>query len=160
MPVLLLLDSNILSKFLRPDLEDNKHVIVAMERLLEDSRFEVCVPEIVDYELRRKLLHLAHRRHQGKRWAQEAITSLDKLVSVGYIPLTTETMRLAATLWAQTRSEGVLRGSEESLDVDVILAAQARQAGGQVVTTNAKHFRNLADIFDWSPAAEAPDLDS
>ncbi len=120
-----------------------------MDRLLEDLRFKVCVPEIVDYELRRKLLHLANHRHQGRKWAQEALTDLDKLVSVGYIPLTTETMRLAATLWAQTRAEGQLRGSEERLDVDVILAAQARQAGGQIVTTNERHFLNIADLFDW-----------
>jgi len=58
-------------------------------------------------------------------------------------------MRLAASLWAQTRAEGQLRGSEENLDVDVILAAQARQAGGQIITTNERHFRNIADVFDW-----------
>jgi predicted nucleic acid-binding protein len=63
--------------------------------------------------------------------------------------LTTEAMRLAARLWAQTRADGELRGPEDSLDADVILAAQARQAGGQVVTTNEKHFRNIAEIFDW-----------
>jgi hypothetical protein len=35
------------------------------------------------------------------------------------------------------------------LDVDVILTAQAEQAGGQILTTNEKHFRNIAEIFDW-----------
>jgi predicted nucleic acid-binding protein len=58
-------------------------------------------------------------------------------------------MKLAADLWAQTRADGQLRGSEESLDVDVILAAQAQQAGGQIVTMNERHFRNIADVFDW-----------
>jgi len=149
MPTLLLLDSNILSKLVRPDLDDSQPVVALVDRLLEDSHFAVCVPEIVDYELRRKLLHLARRRHQGRRWAHEALTYLDKLVAVGYIPLTTETMRLAADLWAQTRAGGQLRGSEERLDVDVILAAQARQAGGQIFTTNERHFRNVADVFDW-----------
>ena len=80
----------------------------------------------------------------------EALTNLDELVSVGYIPLTTETMRLAAALWAQTRAEGQLRGPEETLDVDVSLAAQARQAGGQIVTLNERHFRNIAAVFDWN----------
>src|SRR6185295_2394605 len=106
-------------------------------------------PEIVDYELRRKLLHIGHRRHHGRTWALEALANLDELVSVGYLPLSTETMRLAASLWAQTRAEGQLRGSEENLDVDFILAAQARQAGGQIITTNERHFRNIADVFDW-----------
>jgi predicted nucleic acid-binding protein len=58
-------------------------------------------------------------------------------------------MRLAAKIWAQTRSEGQLRGPDESLDIDIILAAQARQAGAQIVTLNEKHFRGVADLFDW-----------
>ena len=51
------------------------------------------------------------------------------------------------------RGEGRLRGPEESLDVDVILAAQAKQVGGQVVTMNEKHFRDLADVYDWRSSA-------
>ena len=74
---------------------------------------------------------------------------LDRLVLTGYIPITTETMRLAANIWAQTRSKGQSRGPEESLDIDIILAAQARQAGGQIITTNERHFRGVADLFDW-----------
>jgi predicted nucleic acid-binding protein len=35
------------------------------------------------------------------------------------------------------------------LDADVILAAQAQQVGGQIVTTNDKHFQSIADLFDW-----------
>ena len=149
MPVPLLLDSNILSRYVRPDLDDNRQVIAAVDRLFQDMYFKVFVPEIVDYELRRKLLHIANRRHHGRKWAKEALTLLNKLVSEGYIPLTTETMRLAADLWAQTRASGQLRGSEERLDVDVILAAQARQSGGQIVTTNERHFQSIADVFSW-----------
>jgi predicted nucleic acid-binding protein len=138
MPLSLLLDSNILAKLLRPDLDENKPVAQAILRA-----------EIIDYELRRKLLHLGHRRHQARKWAREALIDLDELISLGYVPLTTETMRLAARIWAQTRAEGQLRGSEDSLDVDVILAAQAKQSGGHIITTNEKHFRNTVDVFDW-----------
>ncbi len=74
---------------------------------------------------------------------------MDKWVSIGYIPLTTKALRLAADIWAQTRATGQLRGPEDRLDVDVILAAQARQAGGYILTTNEKHFRSIADVFDW-----------
>ncbi|MFY9826282.1 MAG: PIN domain-containing protein [Thermoanaerobaculia bacterium] len=151
MPLPLLLDSNILAKILRPDLEENKPVAGAILRLQEDPQFRVCIPEIIDYELRRKLLHLGHRRHQARKWAREALIDLDELISLGYVPLTTETMRLAARIWAQTRAEGQLRGSEDGLDVDVILAAQARQSGGHIITTNEKHFRNIVDVFDWKP---------
>ena len=136
----LLLDSSILTCFVRPEIDENKPIAGAILRLLEDPRFEICVPEIIDYELRRKLLHLGQQRHHARKWAQEAILLLDSLVDVGYVPLTTRTMRLAAALWAATRAQGRLRGPEESLDVDVILAAQAQESGGHVVTTNERHF--------------------
>ena len=145
----LLLDSNILSQIVCPTVEENRPVVTTIARLLRDVRFQIYVPEIIDYELRRKLLHLAQRPHQARKWAQEALTVLDRLVFAGYIPITTETMRLAAGIWAQTRVRGLSRGPEGSLDVDVILAAQAQQSGGHIVTFNEKHFRDIAEIFDW-----------
>jgi toxin FitB len=151
MPLPLLLDSNILSRIVRPDIDENQPFISAVYALLRDERFELFVPEIIDYEMRRKLLHLGRHRHQGRRWALEALVILDKMVAVGYLPLTTNAMRLAADIWAQTRADGQSRASEENLDVDVILAAQARHAGGYVVTMNERHFRKIADIFDWRP---------
>jgi len=42
----LLLDNNILGSILRPDIEVNKPVAVAVLRLQEDPRFRVYVPEI------------------------------------------------------------------------------------------------------------------
>lgn len=151
MPQPLLLDSSVLSCVLRPEIADNQPVATAILRVLENPRYELFVPEIIDYELRRKLLHLGHHRHQARRWAKEALVLLDEFVAVGYLPLTTDAMRLAAALWAQTRAKGMLRGPEESLDVDVILAAQAKQIGGQVVTANEKHFKLLVGVFDWRP---------
>jgi predicted nucleic acid-binding protein len=151
MSLLLLPDSNILGKILRPDLDQNKPVAEAISRLQEDPQIQIHIPEIIDYELRRKLLHLRHRRHQARKWAREALFELDELVSAGYIPLNTETMRLAASIWAQTRAKGQLRAPEDGLDIDVILAAQAWQSGGKIITTNEKHFRDIADVFDWTP---------
>lgn len=145
----LLLDSNILGQLVQPVATQNRSVVTIIGRLFRDVRYEICFPEVVDYELRRKLLHLAQHPHQARKWAQEALKDLDQLVSKNYIPITTETMRLAAKLWAQTRISGRPRGSEEKLDIDVILAAQAQQAGGQIITTNEKHFRDIADVFDW-----------
>jgi predicted nucleic acid-binding protein len=149
MPIPLLLDTNILGQIVQPVVEETRPVVRTIRRLFEDVRYQICLPEIVDYELRRKLLHLAQRPNQARRWAREALKDLDQLVLRNYIPLTTETMRLAAKLWAQTRISGRPRGSEEELDADVILAAQAQQAGGQIITTNEKHFRDIAEIFDW-----------
>jgi len=154
MPKLLLLDNNILSKILRPEVQENQLVFDAISRLQGNPRLRIFVPEIVDYELRRKLLHLGYRQRQTRKWAREALFGLDKWVSIGYIPLTTKVMRLAADIWAQTRANGQLRGPEDDLDVDVILAAQARQAGGYILTTNEKHFRNIAEVFDWSAGSD------
>jgi len=149
MAVPLLLDSNILACVVRPEVDENRPVARAIFPLLENPRFDLVVPEVIDYELRRKLLHLGQHRHHARKWAREALSLLDEFVAVGYVPLTTAAMRLAAELWAKTRGEGRLRGTEDSLDVDVILAAQAQQVGGQVVTMNEKHFRDLVDVFDW-----------
>jgi len=151
MPLPLLLDSNILNCVIRPEVDENKPVASVVLRLLEDTLFEVCVPEIIDYEVRRKLRHLSQHRHHARKWAHDALARLDEIVEVGYVPLTTRTMRLAADLWAKSRGQGQLRGPEESLDVDVILAAQAKQAGGHVVTLNERHFKDLADVFDLRP---------
>ena len=148
MPLPIFLDGNILSKIVHP-IREQDLITATVGRLFQDVRFKVYVPEIIDYELRRKLLHLTQRPHQARRWAKESLNYLDRLVAEGYVPLTTETMRLAAQLWADSRLRGQLRSSEDSLDVDVILAAQANQAGAQIVTTNEKHFRGLADVFDW-----------
>lgn len=156
MPLLLLLDNNILSKVLRPDLSENKPVADAISRLQGNPRLRIYVPEIVDYEIRRKLLHLGYRQRQTRKWAREALFGLDKWVSIGYIPLTTKALKLAADIWAQTRATGQLRGPEDRLDVDVILAAQARQAGGYILTTNEKHFRSIADVFDWKTVDYGP----
>lgn len=147
----LLLDSNILSQVVRPEVRENQPLFAAVSSLFQDERFEPYVPEIIDYELRRKLLHLGHHRHHGRKWALQALTNLDKLAALGYLPLTTSAMRLAAEIWAQSRADGQSRASEERLDVDVILAAQARHAGGCVVTMNERHFRKIVDIFDWRP---------
>jgi predicted nucleic acid-binding protein len=151
----LLLDSNVLARVVRPHVAENKPVAGAVARLLDNPGFEVLVPEIIDYELRRKLLHLGNDRHHARAWAREALAALDDLVFVGYSPLTTEAMRLAASLWAKTRSTGRPRGAEDRLDVDVILAAQARRIGGQVVTLNEKHFEDLVAVFDLAPYQEA-----
>lgn len=85
-------------------------------RSLGKTETVIRVPEIADYELRRKLLR------QGK---QKSIDRLNKLSQICLIPLTPETMRKAAELWAWVRNQGKPTASNDSLDGDVILAAQA-----------------------------------
>ena len=100
----------------------------------------------MDYEHRRALL---------RRDASRQIGRLDDLKRVfGYEPLTTEVMLTAAELWADARKRGVPTGTERGLDVDVILAAQARllerEGDGVIVaTTNPGHLSRFVDSRPW-----------
>lgn len=116
-----------------------------MERLL-DERDEVVIPEICDYELRRGLL-------RGKRY--RSIQRLDELATeVTYLPLDTNTMRVAAALWSELRVQRQQTASDESLDADVILGAQAlehERKGASVVvaTNNVKHLSRMCTAAQW-----------
>lgn len=120
-----------------------------MVAILGKTETVIRVPEIADYELRRELLR------QGK---QRSIDRLNKLSQICLIPLTPEPMRKAAELWAWVRNQGKPTASNESLDGDVILAAQAilqLKSFDQVivVTTNLKHISRFESegicVVDW-----------
>ena len=104
------------------------------------------LPEIVDYEHRRALL---------RRDTHRQIERLDGFKQVfGYEPLTTEVMLAAAELWADVRKRGLPTGADRELDVDVILAAQARvleEAGYEVsvATSNPRHLARMANALTW-----------
>lgn len=105
------------------------------------------VPEISDYEIRRELLRADRIR---------GLSRLDRLAEdLGYLPLTTEALRLAARFWADARNQGQPTASDESLDADVILAAQAATLQGDtddgvvVATTNPRHLSRFVDARLW-----------
>jgi predicted nucleic acid-binding protein len=106
----------------------------------------VMLPEIADYEVRRELIRA------GKA---AGIRRLDELKSqIPYRPLTTEVMLLAAQLWADARKRGKPTAEPNSLDGDVILAAQAillANQGNEVViaTTNVGHLSQFVDAREW-----------
>ena len=107
---------------------------------------QVFLPEIVDYELRRKLLHLIGVGRAG-RASLERLDDLPGLIA--YLPLDTATMRHAAALWAAARRSGQPTAPEAALDVDVILAAQALAINATVVTTNTKHLARFVAASTW-----------
>ena len=103
----------------------------------------IAIPEIVDYEVRRKLIH---------NRALDSLKRLDRLQEfdgekqplIRYLPITTVAMRKAAELWAEARWRGESTADPKALDGDVILAAQAMlfcegAADWSVVTENANH---------------------
>ncbi len=112
-----------------------------LENLLAQNEV-VVLPEIVDYELRRELIRVNK---------EASINKLNQLKSVlRYLPLTTETMLLAAQFWAEARKAGKPTADNNALDADMILAAQAKLEeinGNQVIvaTTNVKHLSLFVD---------------
>ena len=145
----LLLDTSILGKLCHPNRQENLPAARWLESLLtaDNAQVQVFLPEIADYELRRKLLHLI-----GK--AQASPKSLGRLDDLGklldYLPLDTETMRRAAELWAESRRQGKSTAAEPALDGDVILAAQALAVQGTIVTENRKHLSRFVSAMDFT----------
>lgn len=106
----------------------------------------IAVPEIADYEVRRELIKA--NRLNGLRRLNNLKLELE------YIPIQTETMLLAAKLWAEVRRKGQPTAGSQALDGDVILSAQARLLSKNsteviVATTNVGHISRLTKASDW-----------
>jgi predicted nucleic acid-binding protein len=103
----------------------------------------VVVPEITDYELRRELLRA------GKAASVQRLDTLAQATE--YLPLTTAAMRRAAELWAQARQQGQPTAADNTLDADMILAAQALTLGAAAVvaTTNVGHLSRFVPAELW-----------
>jgi len=108
----------------------------------------IIVPEIVDYEVRRELIRA------GKA---ASVTRLNDFVThplVTYLSITTDAMKLAAGLWAESRRKGTPTASPKSLDVDVILCAQILSAGFDladtvIATANVSHLSLFMPAKIW-----------
>jgi predicted nucleic acid-binding protein len=106
----------------------------------------IVIPEISDYEVRRELLRAGLLR---------SLRRLDSLKqTLDYIPIRTDTMLLAAELWAEARKTGQPTAAPKALDGDVILSAQARLLCGEVseviiATTNVTHLSRFVTALDW-----------
>ncbi|MEH2389341.1 MAG: PIN domain-containing protein [Nostoc sp.] len=142
----ILLDTHPLSKVTHPKIDPK---VQQWLKSLRENKTVIRVPEIADYELRRELL---------RQEKQKSIDRLNKLSQICLIPLTPETMRKAAELWAWVRNQGKPTASNDSLDGDVILAAQAilqLKSFDQVLvmTTNLKHISRFESegicVVDW-----------
>ena len=104
---------------------------------------DLVIPEISDYEVRRELLRAS---------LLGSVRRLDQLANdLDYAPLTTAQLRLAADFWAEARNLGRSTAPDHALDGDVILAAQARLVGGDVVvaTTNPAHLSRYVEARRW-----------
>lgn len=133
-----ILDSGPLGRIAHPRV--NAEVAAWFQGLLARG-VEIILPEISDYELRREFLHLE---------MVKSIRRLDELkTALRYLPLTTQTMLRAAELWASARKQGKSTADPHALDGDVILAAQAEQAGAIVATENVDHLSLFVEARTW-----------
>jgi predicted nucleic acid-binding protein len=120
------------------------------------GRTFIILTEIVDYEVRRKLL--------ANRDGADSVRRLDELVRPGgpliYVPIATKAMRTAARLWAEAKRGGYSTDRPEALDGDVILAAQALEYCGKgdqlwVATENVKDLSRYIGVGDRAQPWEA-----
>jgi predicted nucleic acid-binding protein len=147
---LIFLDASPLSTLSDP--RNSPSVIAITSWLISkvNSGVIVCIPEIVDYELRREMV---------RSNKTDSIIALNNLQSVcKYISTTTETYLLAADYWAQLRNSGLPTGDPKKIDIDVILCAQAateaRRLGLSssefiVATSNVDHIQRLVPADKW-----------
>lgn len=124
-----------------PEIDASK---ARLKRLMEEGN-RVVLPEICDYEVRRELIRIG---------ATKSIERLDRLTQrLEYLPISTAIMRLAATLWAQLRSQGRATAHPHALDGDVILAATAQSlcsTDAVVATANVVHLIITVPAVEWA----------
>ncbi len=146
MITVILLDTGILGLITYPRASRDGNECGQWLLSLSSRGYEAKIPEIADYEIRRELLRM------DKFSDIQVLDNLKKIL--GYVPITTETMLLAAEFWAQARKQGRPTAHDKALDGDVILAAQATilaNRGNDVIiaTTNVGHLSRFVKAKEW-----------
>lgn len=137
----LVIDTGVLGRICNPSLFETLFNIMK-SMIAEDIDTVFILPEVVDYEERRKLQHLArYSKDAGtKANAQEALRRLDIVhQTFTTAAMTNQVVREAAKLWALARSKGRPTASDKSVDFDVIIASHCRLEKAQVLTFNRTH---------------------
>ncbi|NJM49262.1 MAG: type II toxin-antitoxin system VapC family toxin [Alkalinema sp. RU_4_3] len=143
---LILLDSGPLGMATNPKAQGVTLECQQWLRSLLQRGEKIVIPEIADYEVRRELIRAGLLR---------SLQRLDNLKqTLQYEPIQTETMLLAANLWAEVRQAGQPTADPKALDGDVILAAQARLLVDDttdviIATTNVAHLSRFVTALDW-----------
>lgn len=140
----ILLDTGPLSLVTNPKLSAESVACTQWLQSHVSSSNRVIIPEIADYEVRRELL----RANKVKGLAR--LDELSKLLE--YLPITTNSMRQAAQLWAQARQQGQQTAGDKTIDGDMILVAQAMTLAIPAVviaTTNVGHLAKFIAAELW-----------
>jgi predicted nucleic acid-binding protein len=143
---LILLDSGPLGMATNPKAKGVPLECQQWLRSLLQKGEKIIIPEIADYEVRRELIRAG---------LLQSLRRLDNLKqTLEYVPIQTETMLLAANLWADVRQAGQPTADPKALDGDVILAAQAHLLANDttdviIATTNVAHLSRFVTALDW-----------
>ncbi|NLX99987.1 MAG: type II toxin-antitoxin system VapC family toxin [Rhodopirellula sp.] len=139
-----LLDAGTLGLLTAPPLRQDAHACSQWLAGLIRAKVRVLIPEITDYELWRELLRAGKTR---------SVQRLDALGdATEYLPITTPAMRRAAELWAQARQQGQPTAADNTIDADMILAAQALTLeipDVVIATTNVGHLARFVPAESW-----------
>lgn len=139
-----LLDAGPLGLVTNPRRSPQSAACAAWLQSLVTAGVRVVIPEIADYEVRRELLRA--RKTAG-------IERLDALAGLlEYLPITTPAMRQAAAFWATARQQGQPTAGDQTIDGDMILAAQGLAigaAGVVIATTNVGHLSRFVTAKPW-----------
>jgi len=145
----LVLDTGVVGKLSHPNPAQNHRALDKLFALAGATVHvnNILLPEIADYEVRRKLLHLIGNGQASSK----SIDQLDELRNLTeFLPIDSDAMLRAAELWAESRVAGRPTARDDALDGDVILAAQAEGVDGIVLTDNIKHFEHLGPCQLWT----------
>lgn len=150
--MIVFIDSSVLGILSNPNrLSEVMDCCEWLYRLLSRGVY-VCSSEICDFEVRRSLiLEFQKKPHLN------SIQKLDELREIiSFLPITSELLKTASSLWASARNQGIPTADNKSLDIDIIICShwqilQEEFPGRYVViaTTNVKHLSRFAEAKSW-----------
>jgi len=110
------------------------------------------VPAIADYEVRRELERLGHKKSIAQ------IDAFNAARADRYVPLTDSALRLAESCGRKQRNAGIPTADPKELDCDVLIAAQALTLDVPsselvIATTNVGHLSRFLTVDLWTNIA-------
>lgn len=144
-PLVVVLDSTPLSLLSGPPMKKDVTAARKWRDALVMAGHRLIIPEIIDYEVRRELLR-AQKPASAAR-----LTALRGQLQ--YLPLATAMLERAAEIWAEARQKGRPTAGDNTIDIDMILVAQAeslRAPGAVIATANVGHLSQFFLAELWS----------
>jgi len=145
----IILDTGPLGLLTNPKKTPEPRAITQWALDLMAAGHRLIVPAIADYEVRRELERLGHRKGLAQLDAFNAARA-DR-----YLALTDSALQLAAKLWAQARNAGTPTADPKELDCDVLIAAQALTLNIPstdlvIATSNVGHLSRFVTADLWT----------